>query len=254
MTAVVLAGGPADAVAALQPGVPNKAFVRVAGVAMVERVLRALRASRAVSHVIVVAPETMHQDPALALADECRPDGRHISDSLRSGLASLPPDEPVAIVTSDLPVLTPVSIDDFAARAESLDADIGYGCVERRVHEAGYREFPHTWARLRDGTFCGAGLVMMRPRVLPALERFIEELGAARKRPWRLASLFGFRILFLYAIGRLRIVDAEQRARALLGAPARAIVSPYAEIAVNVDRPTDVPVAERFISSATQGA
>jgi hypothetical protein len=196
----------------------------------------------------------MHGDAALALADECRPDGIRISESLRSGLAGLPENDLVLVATSDLPILCAVAIDDFTARARMLDGEIGYGCVERNVHLAKYPEVPHTWARLRDGVYCGGGLIALRPRVLPALERFIEELGAARKKPWRLASLFGSRMLAKYALGRLSIADAEARARELLGAPVRAVVSPYAETAVNVDRATDVALAERLVATASASA
>ncbi len=248
MTAVVLAGGPPDDVSALQEGAPNKAFVRVGGVALVERVLRALRGVTGITRLIVVAPPSMHADPALGLADERRADGVRIRESLRNGLANLPPSELVLIAASDLPVLTPDAAGDFIERAR--DCDIGYGCVERRVHLAKYPQVPHTWARLRDGTYCGGGLFALRPRVLPALERFIEQLGAARKKPWRLASLFGAGVLAKYAVGRLSIADAERRARELLGAPAHAVVSPYAETAVNVDRASDVALAEELIAES----
>jgi GTP:adenosylcobinamide-phosphate guanylyltransferase len=250
VTAVVLAGGPRDEVSALQPGAPNKAFVRIAGRAMVERVIAALRKARYVERIIAVAPQSMHGDSALALADERRRDGIRIRESLRNGIGHLPPDDVVLLATSDLPVLTPVSVDDFVERALALDADAGYGCVERRIHVAKYPQVPHTWARLHDGTYCGAGLMTLRPRILPSLEHFIERLGAARKRPWRLASLFGFTILAKYALGQLNVADAEARARRLLGAPVRAVISPYAEIAVNVDRAGDVAVAERLIAAS----
>lgn len=251
MIAVVLAGGPPDEVSALQPGAPNKAFVRVGGIALVTRVLQALRSSRSIDHIVVVAPAASHTDLALAPADERRPDGVHITESLRNGLAGLPGDEMLLVATSDLPVLTAASTDDFIERARALNPEIGYGCVERRVHMAKFPEVPHTWARLREGTFCGTGLVTLRPRVLSALERFIEQLGAARKQPWRLASLFGTGILAKYALGRLSIADAERRAYELLGAPVRAVISPYAETAVNVDRASDVALAERLVTTAS---
>ena len=251
MIAIVLAGGPPDDVAALQSGAPNKAFVRVGGIALVTRVLQALRSAKSIDRIVVVAPTSNHGDAALALADERRPDGVHITESLRNGLAGLPPNEMLLIATSDLPVLTAASADDFAGRAHALDPEIGYGCIERSVHLAKFPQVPHTWARLRDGTFCGAGLVTLRPRVLGALERFIEQLGAARKQPWRLASLFGAEILAKYAFGRLSIADAERRAYELLGAPVRAVISPYAEIGVNVDRVSDVALAERLVTTAT---
>ena len=246
-TAVVLAGGPPDEVAALESGAVNKAFVHIGGMTLVERTLRALRASTQIERIIVVAPPSAHGHPALVLADERRPDGERIRVSLRSGLGDLPPDELVVVSTSDLPILTPASVDDFVDYAHQLDPDVGYGCVERTVHEALYPEVPHTWARLRDGTFCGAGLVAIKPRALPALEGFIERLGAARKNPLRLASLFGWDVLARFMLGRLSMANAEQRASQLLGARVCALVSPYPETGVNVDRISDVALAEQLV-------
>jgi molybdopterin-guanine dinucleotide biosynthesis protein A len=249
-TAVVLAGGPPDALAALEPGAANKAFLRIGSVTLVERTIRALRASRAIDRIIVVAPSATHNDPALALADEARPDGEKITISLRNGLHGLAPDELALVSMSDLPILTAASIDDFVAQAHALDPDIGYGCLEQRVHLASYPTFPHTWVRLREGTFCGGGFIAIKPRVLPRLERFIERLGAARKNPLRLASLFGWDILARFAIGRLPVEYAERRASQLLGARARAIISPYAETGINIDRISDVHLAEDLLSSS----
>jgi molybdopterin-guanine dinucleotide biosynthesis protein A len=248
-TAVVLAGGPADEVAALEAGAVNKAFVHIGGVTLVERTLRALRASSEIDRIIVVAPASTHGDPALALADERRIDGEKIGISLRSGLRDLPPDEIVLLCTSDLPILTPTSVDDFVDYARQQDADLGYGCVEQTVHEALYPDVPHTWARLHDGTFCGAGLVAIKPRALPALEGFIERLGAARKNPLRLASLFGWNVFARFAVGRLSVAGAERRASQLLGARVCALVSPYPETGVNVDRVSDVALAEKLVAN-----
>jgi molybdopterin-guanine dinucleotide biosynthesis protein A len=249
--AVVLAGGPQDAVALLQPGAPNKAFVEIGGVTLVGRVLSALRDATTVRRCIAVAPLVMREHPGLSLADELRPDGVRITESLRNGLTGLEPDRIALIVASDLPVLTPAAVDDFAARVEALAADVVYGCVEKRVHLQRFPEVPHTWARMRDGTFCGGGIAAMKPRALPLLERFIERLGAARKHPLKLASFFGWDMLARFAAGRLTIARAEQRAERILGAPVRAAISPFAETAVNVDRASDVALARDLVSRAS---
>ena len=247
--AVVLAGGPHDAIAALQPGAPNKAFVDIGGMTLVERVLAALRPSRSIGRIVAVAPPSVHDRAELALADERRADGVHIAESLRNGLAGFAPDADVLIVASDLPVLTTAAVDDFASSVCELDADIAYGCVEKRVHVARFPTVPHTWARMRDGTFCGGGIVGIKPRALPLLERFIERLGAARKHPFRLASFFGWDMLARFALGRLTIAAAEARASKILGAPVRALVSAYAETAVNVDRLSDVELARHLVGT-----
>ncbi len=245
--AVVLAGGPCDDVARLQPGAPNKAFVEIGSVTLVGRVLAALRASPSVGRIVVVAPPSAASHRDLALADELRPDGVLITESLRNGLAGFRGDVDVLIAASDLPVLTAAAIDDFVHRLTALRADVIYGCVEKGVHMQRFPQVPHTWARMRDGTFCGGGIAAIKPRALPLLERFIERLGAARKHPFKLASLFGWDMLARFAAGRLSIAQAEARAAKILGAPVRALVSPYAETAVNVDRPSDVALARGLI-------
>ncbi len=247
LAAVVLAGGPQDEVSALAPGAPNKAFVRVAGITLVERTIFALRSSPIIGRIIVVAPRVPLALGVLGQADEIRDDGPAMAQSLRSGLAGLPPDELVLVCASDLPVLTRAAIEDFVARAESNDADLTYACVERDVHLARYPSVPHTWAKLRDGTYCGGGCVALRPRVLPVLEGLLDRLGRARKNPLRLAAIFGPAVLARYAFGRLSIADAERRGSDLLGAPVRAAVCAHPEIAVNVDRASDVELAERAL-------
>jgi len=247
-TALVLAGGPPDEVSARQPGIPNKAFLRIAGITLVERTLRALRDCDAVERIIVVAPVAAHGDPALALADERRADGPRITDSLAAGLEGAPPDEAVIVTAADLPVLDAAAVADFAERAGARDLDVGYGCVDRRSHVGSYARIRHTWARLRDGTYCGAGVVALRPRAFPSLARFLEDLGRSRKNPLALASLLGWDMLLRFATGTLSIADAERRASRLLGLQAGAIVSPYPQIAVNVDRAGDISIAEALLA------
>ena len=249
LTAVVLAGGPPDELSALTPGAPNKAFVAVNGVALVERTLRALRGASSIKRIIVVAPPRVDGHPALALADERRNDGPRIGDSLAAGIAGLHPDEEVLVSTSDLPVLTAASVDDYVQRAVEAEADITYGCVERSVHLAAYPQVPHTWAHLREGNFCGTGFVTLKPRVWPSLERFIERLGRARKNPFALARIFGFRTTLRYATRTLDIAHAEARASYVIGARVRAVVSPFPQIAVNVDRLGDIELAGCLTSS-----
>ncbi|MDQ2991807.1 MAG: nucleotidyltransferase family protein [Candidatus Eremiobacteraeota bacterium] len=249
ITAIVLAGGPADDLSATQPGAPNKAFVEIGGKTLAQRTIEGLRSSHEVGRIIAVAPMSAHGRPALVGANECRPDGTRITESLRSGLAGLPPDELVLVAASDLPILTELAVSDFVRRSQTADPDVGYGCLEKRAHLSAYPDIPHTWAPLRGGTYCGGGLLAIKPRALPELERFIEKLGVARKNPLALASIFGWDVLLKFAIRLLSIEEAEARASTLLRMKARAIVSPYAETAVNVDRVSDIALAEALVAT-----
>ncbi len=248
--AVVLAGGSRDDVCASTLDAPNKAFVRVAGVTLVARTMAALRATPSVRRIVAVAPPSASAATALYGADEIRQAGPTMSASLRSGLASLPRTEFVLVTASDLPILSRAAIEEFLELAARSQADIVYSCVERRTHEARFPGVRHTWARLREGTFCGGGCAALRPSALDSLDRFLGRLGAARKNPLRLASVFGYGVLWRYALRRLSIGEAERRASDLLGVRVAAAVCAHAEIAVNVDRAADLVTAERLVSES----
>ena len=248
ITAIVLAGGPPGEVSALAPGAANKAFVPIAGITLVARTIASLRSSPLVGRIVVVAPVSTHGNPALADADERRADGTTMTESLRSGLAGFERDEVVLVVASDLPILSRAAIDEFVEIARTRDCDLAYACLEKRTHLAAYPDVPHTWAHLRDGSYCGGGLVAMRPRALERLATFLGRLGAARKSPLRLAAIFGFPTLVRYALRQLSIGDAERRGSALVGISVAAVASTHAEIAVNVDRASDVAIAARIVA------
>jgi GTP:adenosylcobinamide-phosphate guanylyltransferase len=246
--AVVLAGGGPDAVSAMRRDAPNKAFVKIGGQALVARTIASLRSSPYIRRIVAVAPPAMHASDALAGADECRPDGTRMIDSLAAGLAGAPVDELVLIAASDLPVLSRAAIEEFVDRARERDLDIAYSIVDSRVNHAQYpRGVRHTWATMFEGHFCGGGLVALKPRVLTSLRMVLDDLGAARKSPFRLASLFGWDLLPRFAFGSLRIADAEARASTILRAPVGAIPCSHADIAVNVDRPADIAIANGLL-------
>lgn len=213
-------------------------------------VLAALIATPEIDGTIAVAPENALEHPALTGASERRAAGAAIAQSLASGLAGLSPDELVLICTSDAPLLTPGALGRFIAAARAHDADLAYAIVEQRVHLARYPDVPHTWARMREGIFCGGAVVALRPRLLPALEGALSRLAAARKSPRRLAGIFGWDMLLRFAFGRLSIEAAEQRGGELLGAPVTAIRSLDPEIAFNVDRKADLARAARYLASS----
>lgn len=250
LTAIVLAGGRRDAVAALEPGAPNKAFVRIAGATLIARTLAGMRGAAGIGRIIVVAPLATHARAELRAADDLRADGAKITQSLAAGLAGLPPDDLVVVAPSDVPLLSGEGVDDFVRTALATNADLIYACLERSVHEARFPDVPHTWAKLRGGTYCGAGLIAIRPRAFASLARFLEKLGAARKSPARLAGIMGRDAIVNYLRGRLTIGDCEARASKLLGLPARAVIIERPEVAVNVDRPSDVALAERLLLSS----
>jgi len=223
----------------------NKAFVPVGGIPMVARVLQAVRASGEIAHITVVAPLAALEDASLVGADVRRISGERIAGSIKHGLEGSDPDGMTLLVTSDAPLISPRNLAEFARTLDAIDADLVYGIAERTAHERTYPGVPHTWARMRDGVYCGSAVFGMRPRVLPGLTRFLEDLAAARKSPLKLARSFGWDVVLRFAVGLLTVRSAEARASTLLGHRVRAVVV-TPDLAFNVDRKTDLALADRY--------
>ena len=69
-----------------------------------------------------------------------------------------------------------------------------------------------------------------------------------RKRPWRLVGAFGPVALLLFLLRRLDLEAALERMSRALGVRARAIRMPWAEAAIDVDRPSDLELVNRILA------
>ena len=68
------------------------------------------------------------------------------------------------------------------------------------------------------------------------------------RRPWRLAWAFGPAALILFLLHRLDLDAALERASRAVGARIRAVSLPFPEAAIDVDRVTDLVLAERILA------
>lgn len=251
-TAVALAGGSLEEdFQRAGYRVPNKAYLRIGGVTMLERVLRALRGASSVGSIRCITPPdafaSAFSASAQELCDEVVAPGTDLIDSLLAGFAGLPDDAMVLVAATDIPLVTPIALDAFTARASTSPCDVGYGCVRREPHVAKYPQVRHTWVRLREGTFCGAGVSVIRAGAAARIASLLREFAAARKSPLRLASIFSPFLVFRVMLGLVGIAELERRANELTSLRCRGIACDEPELAVNVDCLADLRTIEPLI-------
>ncbi len=215
---------------------------------MVEFVLAALRATPRIGRIGLVGPDPL--PPAVAArVDVAVGERGTLLDNVAAGLEALDieardAEKMVLTAAADIPLLTVRAVDAFLDAAETIEADIWYAAVP---HEEITRAFPEarkTSVRLRDGTFTGGSLMLIRPRAFSLARPMIEQAVRARKRPWALARLFGLATLAGLATGRLTIADLERRVARITGCRVRAVICRCPEIAIDVDRPETLAVVE----------
>jgi len=250
-TVIALAGG------RLEPDfrcagydVPNKAYLELGGELMLARVLRALRGATRVSQIrCVTPPDAIAAHPAVAaLCDEVVAPGDDLIGSVVAGLGGVPDADRVLVCATDLPLLTPEAVDGFAQLATLTPCDVGYGFVPRTVHDRAYPGIRHTWVRLREGTFCGSGISILRAGATKKIQEALRRFTEARKSPAKMAALFSPVLVLRLLAGGVSIRELEQHADRLTGLACRGIETPFPEVAVNVDRKADLAEVEKLLA------
>lgn len=225
---------------------PRKALLPIQGRPMVHYVADALRASERIRRLVVVG---LARADVPALDAGCPtiylPNGKGILDNALRALDALGSEEPVLFCGSDLPLLSAAAVCDLVERAEASGAEVCYPIVSREVMEA---RFPHSGRSFRplvEGDFAGGDLFWITPRALRRNLALLQRLTSSRKSALRAAAALGPEIILRYLLRRLHLRDAERRGSQLLGCSCKAIVSPYAELAMDVDKPKHLQVVLR---------
>jgi hypothetical protein len=169
--------------------------------------------------------------------------------AIRSGSVSYP----VLITTGDHALLTPGMIRYFCDEAETSGADVCAGLARAETILAAYPQSARTFFTLGADRVSGCNLfAVTSPGGLKLLERW-QHVEHARKRPWRLVAAFGIPALARFVLGRLTLDKAFEQISGRLGLVARPILMPFAEAAIDVDKPADKELAERIIAARAAG-
>jgi len=144
----------------------------------------------------------------------------------------------VLVATGDIPHLTEEAVRFVLDKAP--EAALVYPIVPKEAVEARFPRTKRTYARLREGTFTGGNLLLLDKSLFRKALPLARRVVALRKRPLALARLVGWDVLLKLLLGRLSLAEVEARAQRILGVEARALVTPYPEVGVDVDREEDL--------------
>ena len=241
---VIPAGGTIDTAYAQVIGTPYRALAPLGldRPPVLQHVVDTLRATGAVRHVIIVAPEPVQQ--AIVNVDRWLPAGTSGAENVLLGLAKAGPDAPCLVCTSDLPLLTSDAILAFLSGARP-DAEITVGLVRADAYNREYPDAPPSeFVRLTDaGPVTLAGTFLVHPRLAIARRALFDRMFEARKAQWRMAGLLGPGLLFALLTKTLSLGALTRRTERLLGGPAQAILDVPPALAYDIDTADDYTYA-----------
>jgi len=143
----------------------------------------------------------------------------------------------VLIVSSDIPTIKPEMVDWLIDECSQTQDDFYYGVCQKEVMEARFPESKRTWTHLKDMDVCGADINISHVRNATEHLEMWETLIGNRKSPVKQASIIGFGTLFQLLMRRLTLEDAVRQVSERIGIKGHAIVWPYAEACMDVDKP-----------------
>lgn len=250
LDAVVLAGGVDRGGLAAETGVMHRPLLDIGGRPMIQRVLASVRGASSVGRVALVAPDPVQGAVGDEAVDVRVAAGDVFIENIQRGVAAVDPgSDRVLVLTGDLPLVTPAAINDFVQQSLAARADVTYPIIPEQSCE---RQFPgarRTYVRLREGTYTGGNGVVLTRHFVASQWQLIERLYAARKNPVKLAAMFGLGFILGLVTGRLSLAKLEAHASHLVGGRVRAIVSSYAELGFDVDKPEDLDLARKMAPS-----
>jgi len=238
-------------------GQPYKALIDIAGQPMLAWVGSTLAARSDVKRIIVLAQnaDALLDHPATRwLRDEdrvtVRDSGASIVEAIISTLRAMPQAYPFLLTTADNVLLDGAMIDRFRVGADG--ADIAVALVERKVLEASYPGNTRTWLPFRGGAYSGANLFWLgTPEALKVLAiwRGVEQ---QRKKARAVLGAFGIGLSLMIALRLLTLGGAIERVSRRLGIVAKAVLLPYAEACIDVDKPSDHAMAEEILKKRAE--
>ncbi|MBO8159784.1 nucleotidyltransferase family protein [Thermosyntropha sp.] len=250
--AIILAGGESSSELKKMAPYDNEALIIIGNYPMIYYVYKALRTSPFIRRVVISGPEEALKNIFINEEDlYFAPPGSNAVESFKNGVDVLKKEgitEKVLILPTDIPFITAEAINDFIAKAEKTGADFCYPVTEKKVNEDRFPGVKRTYVNLKEGTFTGGNLFLLRVNVVDQVLDMAEKLVARRKNPLAMARLFGLNLLFAYFAGKLSIEAAEKRFNKVMGIKAKAIISPYAEVGVDVDKPSDLKLAQEYLA------
>lgn len=253
---LVLAGsrGPSDPLAQ-HAGVSHKALIRIGGIPMVERVVGTLHAMDSTRSIVVAIeqPDLLTSLPSFkgALADgrlRIVPTAASPSQTVAAALQNKHVAPPFLITTADHPLLTAGMIDHFWQRVpQGTDAAVAVASEE--VISLAWPETRRTYIRFAKEGYSGCNLFAVMTAEAQGVIEFWHQVESRRKQPLSMIRLLGPLSVVRYLLGRMTLDAAVIHLGHLTESRLAVVTLPFAEAAMDVDKPDDIALAERILAA-----
>ena len=246
--AVVLAGGGKLEPLTEQEGVSNKAFIKLHNKPIIAYILDALHQASSIDRIMVVGPqkelEEMKQDRSFF---EVVTERGSMLENLAAGFELTDTEKPCLVVTGDIPLINAAAIEQFLGRCTPHEHDLYYPVLTREACLKRFPETERTYVRLKEGHVTGGNIGLVRPGWFLDNKARLEMFISYRKKPLKLLRILPLSLGIKYLLKTLSVKDLEYHLSRLLSLKAKAVFCDCVEIAVDVDKISDLEMVKKTI-------
>jgi GTP:adenosylcobinamide-phosphate guanylyltransferase len=247
MDAVIIAGG------IPQEGEPlyeytqgaSKAMLDIAGKPMIQWVLDALTGAEEIDKVIIVGLAE-EEDINCSKIVSFVPNKGDMIANVRAGVNKTleinPQANHVIVVSSDVPSITSEMLDWLVTASKGSDLDLYYTVIERHVMEKRFPSSKRSYVRLKDVEVCGGDVNIIHSSLAASDSDIWTRLIETRKNALKQAALIGYDTLLLLLLHAVTLDRAVDKVTKRLKITGKAVICPYAEVGMDVDKPNQLDV------------
>lgn len=253
MDAIVLAGGipqPDDPLYSYSKG-DSKALMDIAGKPMVQWVLDALSGAKHVDNVIIVGLSPKNKLKSKKPVHYLSNQGRMLSNIVAGVDKSLElnkKNQYVMVVSADVPALKSEMVDWLVETSMETKADIYYGVCTREVMEKRFPNSKRTYTKLKEIELCGADVNIAHVSMTTDHLDMWETLIGNRKNPLKQAGIIGLGTLWSVFTRSISLDALVEKVCKRIGISGRAIIWPYAEACMDVDKPHQLELMRKDLA------
>ena len=250
MDVILTAGGtptPEDPLYSFSDGLP-KAMIPIGDKPMIQWVLDALATAKTINRVVLIglAVDMQVYYPREMVRIE---DRGSMVENILAGVATLrsypDPSQYALITASDIPAATPEAIDWVSEQTIAAKKDLVYTVISQSVMETRYPDSRRSYIPLKDIKICGGDINAIDMTRINYNNPLYRKLIASRKNALKQAALLGLDTLLLIFFRAITLAQTEKRVCKRLDVDGKVLPCPYAEIAMDVDKPGQLEILRK---------
>ena len=235
--AILPAGGTIGGEFAEEAGTQVKALIKIGGITLLERAVRALQESGGIEKIVVIGDESVREEANRLGVSEILAPGTTAPDNIFRGLDWLQKhskNPQVLMVTTDLPSITGEMISRFLELCPP-SAEVALPIMTQAEYEARFLNAPGEYVPLGGDFYTIGSVALLDADVLRRNRVHLEQVFEARKSQLGLARLLGVGFVMKFLLKKLTVQDIETRCKKLLRCEGAAVPHSPSELALDID-------------------